>query len=335
MPTPLSGSELDKDREPHLLPLFIVFTILPLAAVTLRVLARKTKRMSLWWDDYLILVASAFVIAQLAFLAEALAHGLGKHYTFLSELYYATDITLIKCSILCLYLRLFGVDRKFSILCYGMIAFVVAWGIAVILVTIFQCKPVEAGWNKAIPGEQCFNLEHFLIGTNVPNIIADAAIIALPIPQVWKLQLSRMRKVGLVGIFLLAALTTIISIVRVNFNAHIDVTDPTWNFVKVAILSTVEVSVGVCCACMPVIYPLLRILVGNKNKPSKESSSAAEAGYRKDTSRPRHHFSQLDERWNSNSNSNSNSNPRGGYEDIPMGRIKVTQNLCVEHMGVT
>ena len=91
-------------------------------------------------------------------------------------------------------------------MCYGLIAFVVAWGIAVILVTIFLCKPVQAVWDKTIAGEQCYNLGHFVIGTNVPNIIADAAIIALPVPQIWKLQLSRGRKVGLVAIFLLAAL---------------------------------------------------------------------------------------------------------------------------------
>ncbi len=127
-------------------------------------------------------------------------------YTFLSELYYATDITLIKCSILCFYLRIFGVNRRFRLMCYGMIAFVVVWGVSVIFTTIFQCKPVRAGWDKTIPGEQCFNLEHFVIGTNVPNIIADAAVIALPVPLVWKLQLSRARKVGIVSVFLLAAL---------------------------------------------------------------------------------------------------------------------------------
>ena len=81
-----------------------------------------------------------------------------------------------------------------------------AWGIAVIFVTIFQCTPVRAAWDKTIPGEQCFDLEHFVIGTNVPNIIADAAIIMLPMPLIWKLQLSVMRKVGLVVVFLLAAL---------------------------------------------------------------------------------------------------------------------------------
>lgn len=85
-------------------------------------------------------------------------------------------------------------------------AFVVAWGIAVVLVTIFQCNPVEAGWDKTIPGWKCFDLKSFVIGTNVPNIIADAAIIALPVPLVWKLRLSRTRRVGLVAVFLLAAL---------------------------------------------------------------------------------------------------------------------------------
>ena len=86
-----------------------------------------------------------------------------------------------------------------------MIAFVVALGVAVLFVVIFQCSPVPAAWDKTIPGQRCFNLEHYVIGTNVPNILADAAIIALPIPLIWKLQLSRMRKIGLVLVFLLAA----------------------------------------------------------------------------------------------------------------------------------
>ena len=54
----LSPAELRKDEGPKLLPVFIVFTILPLIAVSLRLLARHIKRMKLWWDDYLILLAS-------------------------------------------------------------------------------------------------------------------------------------------------------------------------------------------------------------------------------------------------------------------------------------
>ena len=53
----LSPAELHEDQGPQLLPVFIIFTILPVIAVCLRLLARKTTRVSLWWDDYLILVA--------------------------------------------------------------------------------------------------------------------------------------------------------------------------------------------------------------------------------------------------------------------------------------
>ena len=134
--------------------------------------------------------------------------------------------------------------------------------------------------------------------------------------------------------------TTIISIVRVTLNAHIDVSDPTWNFVKVAVLSTVEVSVGVTCACMPVIYPLLRICVGRKVKSTTQGSSTMKPGYGMKISRPRQKFSQLEEggdtkqMWKNkvgNSGSDSSGQDREVYDEIPMGSIHVTRDIEVEH----
>jgi len=326
--------------------IFIVFTILPLVAVVLRVLARRSTGMKLWWDDWLIIVATALVIVQFAFLMEAIKFGLGQHvlaidptnvepylmYTYMSELYYAIDVTLIKCGILCLYLRIFRINKMFVYACYGLIGFVVVWGITTLFVTIFQCTPVEAAWDKTIVGLSCFNLEHFVIGTNVPNILADAAIIAVPIPLVWKLQISMTRRLGLVALFLMAAVTTIISIFRLSTNAHIDVTDPTFNFVLVAIFSTVEVNVGVVCACMPVIYPLFRVLVGRKIVPStKPSAYGGSTGF-SNPSRAQQ-FSKLgdesdtDHLWKTNPNSSHASTANPNSMDVPMGRIMVTRNL--------
>ena len=54
----VSPTELREDKRPQLLPIFITFSILPLFAVALRVLARRLKRTDLWWDDYLLLSAS-------------------------------------------------------------------------------------------------------------------------------------------------------------------------------------------------------------------------------------------------------------------------------------
>ncbi|KAI2462840.1 hypothetical protein F4781DRAFT_418771 [Annulohypoxylon bovei var. microspora] len=345
---PLSEEELAKDQSPQLLVIFIVFTVLPLIAVTLRIVARRATHQEIWYDDWLIIVSVALCVVQLALLIEALRYGLGKHaqvvpptsiepyllYTYLSELYYAIDVTLIKLSILTLYLRLFNVNRRFKKSCYAMMVFVLAWGIAVIFTTIFQCTPIPAAWDKTIPAFKCFNLAAFIIGSNVPNILADTMIIALPIPMLWNLKLSLLRKLGLIALFLVAAVTTVISLLRCIYNSHIDPKDATWNFITVAILSTVEVSVGVCCACMPVIYPLFRLLSGRRiASKTRTSSNDPRYPYDRHSSRMRQRLassdqepSDTDQLWSTSAS--VNGFPKEGRE-IPMNRIMVTLDLSV------
>ncbi|KAI8635442.1 hypothetical protein F5Y19DRAFT_407786 [Xylariaceae sp. FL1651] len=344
----LSEEELAKDQSPQLLAIFIVFTVLPLIAVTLRIVARRATHQEIQYDDWLIIVSVALCIVQLALLIEAIRYGLGKHiqavplasiepyllYTYLSELYYAIDVTLIKLSILTLYLRLFNVNGNFKKYCYAMMAFVMAWGIAVLLTTIFQCSPVPAAWDKMIPGLKCFNLAAFVIGSNVPNILADTVIIALPLPLLWSLKLSLMRKLGLIALFLVAAITTVVSLLRVVFNAKINPIDATWNFVTVAILSTIEVSVGVCCACMPVIYPLFRLFIGRQIVTSTHTSSNDPGyAYGKHSSRVRQRLASSDQEpsdteqlWSTSGSANGLPSEGG---EIPLDRIIVTRHFSV------
>ncbi|KAI1361990.1 hypothetical protein F5Y08DRAFT_342090 [Xylaria arbuscula] len=349
---PLSEEELAKDQSPGLYAIFIVFTILPIIAVTLRIVARIITRQKLRLDDWLIVVAAALCIVQLAFLIEAIIYGLGKHaqvvplpsiapylmYTYLSELYYAIDVTLIKLSILTLYLRLFNVNPYFKGSCYFMMGFVLAWGIAVLFTTIFQCQPVSAAWDKSIANFKCFVLADFVIGSNVPNILADAVIIALPLPLLWSLKLSLTRKTGLIALFLVAAITTVISLLRVIFNAKINTDDPTWNFVTVAILSTIEVNVGITCACMPVIYPLFRFFVDKRiMSQTQKSSKDRSYVYGRQSSRARQRLGSTDREpsdssqlWSA-SGGVDNSSKVGN--EIPMNRIMVTHDLSVQESG--
>ncbi|KAJ3578711.1 hypothetical protein NPX13_g1852 [Xylaria arbuscula] len=368
---PLSEEELAKDQSPGLYAIFIVFTILPIIAVTLRIVARIITRQKLRLDDWLIVVAVALCIVQLAFLIEAILYGLGKHaqvvplpsiapylmYTYLSELYYAIDVTLIKLSILTLYLRLFNVNPYFKRSCYFMMGFVLAWGIAVLFTTIFQCQPVSAAWDKSIANFKCFVLADFVIGSNVPNILADAVIIALPLPLLWSLKLSLTRKAGLIALFLVAAMsvdhfmkaisyllmtgansTTVISLLRVIFNAKINTDDPTWNFVTVAILSTIEVNVGITCACMPVIYPLFRFFVDKRIiSQTQKSSKDRSYVYGRQSSRARQRLGSTDRELSDSSQLWSAS---GGVDnslkvgnEIPMNRIMVTHDLSVQESG--
>lgn len=95
----------------------------------------------------------------------------------------------------------------FAKVCYGLIALVVAWGLASLFSTIFECVPVEAVWNKdpeTLMTAHCIDTRSKLIGINIPNIAADFAIIILPVQVIWQLKLSMLRRTGLTCIFLLA-----------------------------------------------------------------------------------------------------------------------------------
>lgn len=56
-----------------------------------------------------------------------------------------------------------------------------------------------------IPGS-CLDLRKAFVGNAVPNIVTDAAILAMPMGQVWKLQVRLAQKITISCIFLLGCL---------------------------------------------------------------------------------------------------------------------------------
>ena len=50
------------------------------------------------------------------------------------------------------------------------------------------------------------NVNQFFNGNSIPNIITDAAILILPLPYIWKLQLPLAQKLALSSIFALGVL---------------------------------------------------------------------------------------------------------------------------------
>lgn len=233
-------------------------------------------------------------------------------WTYLTGITYSLIVTSVKCSILCLYLRIFSVKGTFTKVVYSVIVITVGWGIATLFSTIFQCIPVTAVWDHSAPHSHCINLNAWFIGTNVPSIILDFAILILPMRVVWHLKLSTGRKVGLSGIFLLGTAwvnpiypfkrnlrtnlfnsASIISILRVRANAKINFSDPTWNSVPIIIWSTVEEDVGVICACLPAMAPLIRLLFGHRFGSSQTSAAHSYPRTRNQDSRPLHHQQSL------------------------------------------
>lgn len=123
---------------------------------------------------------------------------------FAGEIVYTITLVTTKISILLLYRSIFA-DRVFAIVVNVTSAFVVAWGLALILVSIFTCKPIHGFWDVTIPST-CISSREFFLGNSIPNIFMDVFILSLPVRMVWQLQMPVRQKVQVSGLFLLGGL---------------------------------------------------------------------------------------------------------------------------------
>lgn len=72
--------------------------------------------------------------------------------------------------------------------------------------TIFECIPIAAFWDRAIQNAKCMDLARVTLASGVLNLLTDVLILCLPIPMVWGLNTTKAQKVTLTGIFLLGVL---------------------------------------------------------------------------------------------------------------------------------
>lgn len=67
--------------------------------------------------------------------------------------------------------------------------------------SIFSCSPLAMGWDFTITDGVCINRTAMFKATAALGVIVDVLIIAIPIPMVFKLQLSNSKKAGLMFVF--------------------------------------------------------------------------------------------------------------------------------------
>lgn len=127
---------------------------------------------------------------------------------------YNASLAFSKFSILLQYLRIFPAKR-FRLACYVMIAIVAAYSSWAIVSGFVDCVPVAKFWNKDLPGS-CLSFEAVWFFNASMNIATDIALLVLPMPLLSKLQLPRMQKIALMGVFAMGLLVVVTSILRLS-----------------------------------------------------------------------------------------------------------------------
>ncbi|KAI8962774.1 hypothetical protein F5Y11DRAFT_321516 [Daldinia sp. FL1419] len=262
----------------------VIFSIIPTLSVALRLRARMIQRMALSKDDYMVIPGLIFSLALSITQIVAVVHGnLGGHIhmdengiifdrtltvflqtEWISQWLSVLSLVFTKLSIVLFYRRIFR-GKLFSLISLTLLGVISIWGISFFFATIFECMPVRIVWQTLFgtPEHQayCYDAVPMFIATAITNMIVDTAILSVPIPIIWGLNMPTKQKFALSGIFLLGAFVIGISIARIYFfyestDSYQNAFDITTNIAPTLYWTMLEAAIAVTCACMPTLRPL-------------------------------------------------------------------------------
>ncbi|KIW20068.1 hypothetical protein PV08_00643 [Exophiala spinifera] len=171
-----------------------------------------------------------------------------------SNFTYNLAVLLLKDSLLLQYLR-FSKDIGYRRACWALGAIITIYGVTAFFVGIFSCQPISFSWNNQESSGRCIHFLAFWLFNASFNSATDIIVLILPIPVLRALQLPSQQLCILSCVFVLGLFVCIASIIRLTAVYSATVTqqiDP-----SIAVWSTVEVNVGIICACLPSIRHLL------------------------------------------------------------------------------
>ncbi|KAK0514353.1 hypothetical protein JMJ35_002970 [Cladonia borealis] len=174
-------------------------------------------------------------------------------------------ITLIKVALQHFYLTIFGADNAFGKVTYAIMALIVGLGIGWCLEAVLVWRPLRKDWDPQTPEGYRSNKNGVLVG-GLLNVVTDFAMIVLPIPMVWRLQMVPQRNIALTFVFGLGFTVCGVSVLQGVVGSRLEVVDSTYSEAEVDIITHLEAFLAIIVACLPIFLPTLkRTLHGKSN----------------------------------------------------------------------
>ena len=205
-----------------------------------------------------------------------------------------------KTSILLFYLTLSKHQQVFRWLTVATLVVVNAAGTALTALNIFQCHPVAAVFKDPLPSDAtCTDIVTLYLSSAPVNIITDLAILFLPMPILTGMRLPRKQKIILIITFSFGVFVAVVDVIRIAYLQSASVTrlqqvgsnnatntnstvgekgDFSWYASLSFMWSAVEVNVGILCACVPALKPLVSRILPSLLTDKDESSEKSELG---------------------------------------------------------
>lgn len=176
-----------------------------------------------------------------------------------------------KTSICLFYLTLSKNQRIFKWSTIATLVVVNLAGTALTFLNIFQCRPVSAAFDDPTPSAaHCIDIVTLYLSSAPVNIITDLALLFLPMPILTSIRLPRNEKMILIVTFSFGAFVAVVDVIRIAYLQSASVArlqdtqytrESSGDFSWIASLSfmwsAIEVHVGIICACVPGVKPLV------------------------------------------------------------------------------
>ncbi|CAI6331414.1 unnamed protein product [Periconia digitata] len=261
--------------------------VLDVTAVALRFISRQRRKQGFQADDWLTIPALLVTMGMAINMfwavhtkklgykinsLEDMSRGVPTRiHDYVSVTLAPAALSLIKLSCLCLYRRIFVVDKhnlldRRNLLFAFTITVISLWGLGLTLSYLFVCK---LSWHLvwAPPWEaldQCMDfmkLGHFFMYS---DFLTDLLVLMIPVPFIWRLRLGWKKKGVITLVFLLGIFASICSLFRMLFMLWSFKVgfDPALDEGLMTTISdywfTIEAHVGLLAACLPTLPGLFK-----------------------------------------------------------------------------
>ncbi|KAI1111872.1 hypothetical protein F5Y14DRAFT_288999 [Nemania sp. NC0429] len=247
----------------------IVFSVLCIFFLGLRFWSARFSRRKLYIDDYAAVAAFVSKSGLTGAQFWGTFNGLGKHITelslsqltiqvkilLISEFSYLLGTAFVKLSMLCLYHRIYT-TRIFRRWVYFVIALDVIYVISFIPLFLTNCIPLSQYWDPK-PTGWCRDTIAGDNATLAVNLVLDLLVLALPLPVLWRLQMSIRDKLTVTAMFGFGFVTIALVIWRLVVTQQTrESPDWTATLCTVGIIASLEIYLGIIAVCIPTLGPL-------------------------------------------------------------------------------
>ncbi|RWA13013.1 hypothetical protein EKO27_g2081 [Xylaria grammica] len=246
----------------------ILLPLLDITAVALRFWARAKQKKAMKADDWLMVPATILVTAIGVAIAFGVAKGAIAHPTAIPPDFDGNHLEIETPQMTLIYKIQWAFDVAASSVrtAWPATSSRAASSAGFFLASLFQCGVgFSALWGSTLEIVQnCEDIMHLALAICITGFILDLITIGVPVPLVWRLNLSCTKKMAAAAVFLLGSVSIVASLLRLinlapivsnGFQPHVDQLLVVTQYFYWGV---VESGVGIIAVCLPTLQFLIR-----------------------------------------------------------------------------